>query len=202
MLQGTHARGAVELLRLWLTKRANVPSLRDVAVVANPFPTSLAPMRMSHLLRRDVLAGILGSGLFAWGCRSKDGTDVPEETIGPLVAPSELAARIDEVRANKIAVLYVGPDVLFDRGRIPGARKLGPLDSAEGRRMLAKALADLSPETEVVLYCGCCPVKSCPNVRPASAAARALGRKNIRVLDLPTRFGTDWTEKGYPVERG
>jgi hypothetical protein len=42
----------------------------------------------------------------------------------------------------------------------------------------------------------------CPNVRPASAALRALGRPNASVLDLPTRFADDWADNGYPVERG
>ena len=40
-----------------------------------------------------------------------------------------------------------------------------------------------------------------PLLATASAALRALGRPNARVLDLPTRFATDWADKGYPVER-
>lgn len=108
---------------------------------------------------------------------------------------------LEDVKAGKIAVLYVGPDTLFGRGHVPGARKVGAVDSDEGRRALSDALAKIPAETEIVLYCGCCPVKNCPNVRPASAALRTLGRPNARVLDLPTRFATDWTDKGYPVER-
>ena len=48
----------------------------------------------------------------------------------------------------------------------------------------------VAPAALVVLY-----------VRPASAALKELGRPNARVLDLPTRFATDWTDKGYAVER-
>ena len=155
---------------------------------------------MMHLLRRDFVAGLL-SGVVAAGCRSKDEAGAKDDAIGPLLAPAALAARIEEVKAGKIAVLYVGPDMLFGRGHVPGARKLGALDSDEGRHALSEALATIAVDTEVVLYCGCCPVKSCPNVRPASAAVRALGRPNARVLDLPTTFATDWTAKGYPVER-
>ena len=108
---------------------------------------------------------------------------------------------MDDVKAGKIVVLYVGPDMLFGRGHVPGARNVGPPDSAEGRRALTDVLAKIPPDTEIVLYCGCCPVRSCPNVRPASAALRALGRTNAHMLDLPTRFTTDWADKGYPVER-
>ena len=154
---------------------------------------------MSSLPRREFLAGVV-SVVLAAGCHSK-GDPSEEEAIGPLIAPGALAARLDDVKAGKIVVLYVGPDALFHRGHVPGARKIGEAGSDEGRRALSEALAKIPAATEIVLYCGCCPVRVCPNVRPASAALRALGRPNARVLDLPTRFADDWADKGYPVER-
>lgn len=176
-----------------------------------PFVASLAPTHMGSLLRRTFLSGILVS-IAAAACRSspregateKDttGKDATEkDALGPLLAPSTLAARMSDVEAGKIAVFYVGPPALFGRGHVPGARKMAPVDSEQGRRALADELARVPVETDIVLYCGCCPYRNCPNVRPASAIARALGRKNAYVLDLPTRFATDWTEKGYPVAR-
>ncbi len=153
----------------------------------------------ADVTRRSWLAGAMSFALV--GCRSKGDGAPAEEAIGPLLAPAALAARVDDIKSGKLAVLYVGPDALFGRGHVPGARKVGAVDSDEGRRALSDALAKIPAETEVVLYCGCCPVKNCPNVRPASAALRALGRPNARVLDLPTRFATDWADKGYPVER-
>jgi thiosulfate/3-mercaptopyruvate sulfurtransferase len=154
-----------------------------------------------HLPRRAFLTGIL-SGLLTAACRPKGEGVAAEEPLGPLLAPASLASRLEEVKAGRIAVLYVGPDMLFAHGHVPGARKLKALDSDEGRRALTTELAKIPADTEIVLYCGCCPVRNCPNVRPASAAVRALGRANAHVLDLPTRFAADWTEKGYPVERG
>ena len=136
------------------------------------------------------------------GCRSKGGSEPGgDEAIGPLLAPAALAARLDDVKSGKTVVLYVGPDALFGRGHVPGARNVGEAGDADGRRALAAALAEVPKEAEIVLYCGCCPVRSCPNVRPASAALRELGRANTRVLDLPTRFATDWADKGYAVEK-
>jgi len=159
-------------------------------------------MTMPYLRRRAFLAGAL-SAAFAAGCRSKgDGSSAESfETIGPLLSADALAARLDDVKTGKVAVLYVGPDILFGRGHVPGARKVGEAGSDEGGRALSAALSRIPPETEIVLYCGCCPVRNCPNVRPASAALRSLGRANAHVLDLPTRFATDWADKGYPVER-
>lgn len=166
----------------------------------NRYGFGLALKRVLPLPRREFLVGFF-SGLLGAGCRSKGDAGAADETIGPLLAPAALASRLDDVKGGKIAVLYVGPDTLFGRGHVPGARKVGAIDSDEGRRALSAALATISAGTEIVLYCGCCPVRNCPNVRPASAALRSLGRANARVLDLPTRFATDWTEKGYPVER-
>ena len=157
---------------------------------------------MPNLPRRQFLAAAFG-GILGASCRASSSGTSGDDTaaIGPLLSPATLAARIADVKSGKLVVLYVGPPVLFDKGRVPGARLIGALDSDEGRKGLQAALAGISKDTEVVLYCGCCPVKSCPNVRPASAAVRALGRPNAWVLDLPTRFATDWSEKGYPVER-
>ncbi len=148
--------------------------------------------------RRAFVAGALSAALAA--CKKGDDT-ATEASIGPLLAPSALAARVDDIKGGKVAVLYVGPDALFGRGHVPGARNVGAVDSEGGRRALSEALAAIPAETDIVLYCGCCPVRSCPNIRPASAALRKLGRANAHVLDLPTRFSTDWSDKGYPVER-
>lgn len=167
----------------------------------NPSASWVAPTRVTHLPRRDLVLGVVSVALVA-GCRRGSDTAPAEASLGPLVTAEALAARLADVEAGRIAVLYVGPDELFARGRVPGARNLGPVDSDAGRRALSEALSKLPGETEVVLYCGCCPVRSCPNVRPASAALRASGRANARLLDLPTRFTTDWADKGYPVERG
>jgi hypothetical protein len=149
--------------------------------------------------RRDFLLTAIST---AWlGCRPS-GVDANDEEIGPLLAPAALAARIDDAKSGKVAVLYVGPEALFKRGRVPGARNIGEAGTEAGRKALQSTFAQLPQETEVVVYCGCCPTRSCPNVRPASAMIRASRRANARVLDLPTRFGTDWADKGFPVEQG
>jgi hypothetical protein len=167
---------------------------------------------MTHLRRRAFVTGAALSVVgFAAACdKAKSGEPgkagepgaPASESIGPLLAPASLAGRMADVKEGKVAVLYIGPAKLFGQGRIPGARNVGEAGDDDGRRALSAALASVPKDTEIVLYCGCCPVRSCPNVRPASAALRALGRPNARVLDLPTRFATDWADKGYPVERG
>jgi hypothetical protein len=175
-------------------------------------------MAMHTLRRRAFVTGAALSALgFAAACQQSKPEALGEpgkgepgkggspaaasDAIGPLLAPAALAARVADIKSGKIAVLYMGPDHLFGQGHVPGARNIGEAGDDEGRRALTAALAAIPAETEIVVYCGCCPVRSCPNIRPASAALRALGRANARVLDLPTRFATDWKDKGYPVER-
>ncbi len=124
------------------------------------------------------------------------------EELGPFIAPSVLASRLGEIQGGTLAVLFVGPTNLFKLARIPGARDLGPIETARGKAALGQAFGELPPTTEIVLYCGCCPVKTCPNIRPASRAIRESGRKNVSWLDLPRYFGLDWRDMGYPVEKG
>jgi len=151
------------------------------------------------LRRRDLLTGALTVALAGIGCKS--GADGDDDSIGPTMSPAALSGRLADVASGKIAVLYVGPDELFARGHVPGAKNIGAVSSSVGKKALDRALAETPPGTEIVVYCGCCPVRNCPNVRPASRAIRASGRKNAHVLDLPTRFSTDWSDKGFEVER-
>lgn len=118
-----------------------------------------------------------------------------------MMPPAELAKRLDEVKSGKLVVLYVGPAALYEQARIPGARLLPEASTEAGRAALVRAVEATPKETEIVVYCGCCPYRSCQNVRPASQVLRASGRANAKYLDLPVNLKTDWTKKGYPVER-
>ena len=117
----------------------------------------------------------------------------------PLMEPADLNARLADVKAGKIAVLQVGPQILWHREHIPGSRWVGEAGTEEGLAAFQAAVKALPPDVEVVAYCGCCPVENCPNVRPAR---RALAdRPKSSVLNLPTNFRTDWTNHGYPIEK-
>lgn len=159
-------------------------------------------MRVTRRLlnRRRVLAGAASTlATLALGCDKRG--DAANDTIGPTIAPAELASRMSDVESGRVAVLYVGPEALFGRGHVPGARRLPPVETKEGERALAAALAALGQDVTAVVYCGCCPYRSCPNVRPASKILRESGRSKALVLDLPTSFKADWIDKGLPVQK-
>lgn len=117
-----------------------------------------------------------------------------------LIEPAVLAARLADARATKPAILYVGPKLLY-RARIPGAVFAGPTGQQNGLELFKQAAAKLPRDKEVVIYCGCCPWKQCPNIRPAFRVLGEMGFKQVRVLTLPTSFLQDWMEKGFPVEK-
>ena len=118
------------------------------------------------------------------------------------MAPSLLAARIEEVRAKLLPVWHIGPATLHAQRRIPGSRDVGEAGTRAGYAALLAALRALPPHGEVVLYCGCCPTTHCPNVGPADRAMRETATDHGVVLDLPTNLRVDWIDKGFPVEPG
>ncbi len=120
-------------------------------------------------------------------------------TSEDVIAPAKFAAVVAG-KGEKPPVYYVGPNVLYRSKHIPGAIFAGPAAKPEGIELLKQALKDVPRDREIVLYCGCCPIDQCPNLRPAFQAARGMGFKNVRVLMLPTSFGIDWVGKGYPYE--
>jgi thiosulfate/3-mercaptopyruvate sulfurtransferase len=118
-----------------------------------------------------------------------------------LIEPAELARELTG-RGKRPVVLYVGYPLLYAGGHIPGAHYLGPASTVAGLRALQEATKKLPADGEVVLYCGCCPMDRCPNIRPAFRLMEQLRFINVKVLDIAVNFPQDWTRKGYPVEKG
>ena len=123
-------------------------------------------------------------------------------TSSQVLQPEDLARALADPKGKKPAVVCVGLDYLYKNGHIPGADFHGPGANPEGLEDLKNWAKNVSKEQTVVVYCGCCPLFRCPNVRPAFRALRDMGFKEIKVLYLATDFTTDWAQKGYPVAKG
>jgi hypothetical protein len=117
-----------------------------------------------------------------------------------LMEPAALAAELES--AKPPVILCTAFSVLYRSKRIPHAIEAGPGSKPEGIALLKKAVADLPKDAGIVLYCGCCPMDRCPNIRPAYRALREMGFQHVRVLDIPTNMHADWFGKGYPAEAG
>ena len=117
------------------------------------------------------------------------------------VQPAQLNKDLSDPK-NAPMVLFVGFQRLYTAGRIRGAQYHGSGGNAEGLAQIKKWAASVPRATNLVIYCGCCPLDHCPNLRPAFTVLHELGFTRLRVLILPTSFGEDWAGKGLPFDHG
>jgi thiosulfate/3-mercaptopyruvate sulfurtransferase len=134
------------------------------------------------------------ASLASWG---QEGTADPWAS-GELLQPAELAKAIQSGKAP--IILSVAFPVLYRGKHIVHAINAGPTSKPEGIEALKNAVAGLPKDSDLVIYCGCCPMVKCPNIRPAYRALKELGFTHIRVLSLPTNLHTDWDGRDYPSE--
>ena len=123
-------------------------------------------------------------------------------TVAQIVQPAEFVHEITDKVATPPTILYVGFRSLFVGGHVPGAVYHGTASTDEGLGELKKWADSLPRSTNLVIYCGCCPLEKCPNIRPAFTTLNSMGFKKLRVLILPTSFAADWAGKGYPIVKG
>lgn len=117
-----------------------------------------------------------------------------------VVQPDVLAAVVATAKAP--IVISVAFPVLYRNKHIVHALDAGAGSKPEGIAAL-KALVGTAPKSaDIVIYCGCCPMDKCPNVRPAYSALKSMGFEHVRVLSIPTNMSADWYSHGYPAELG
>jgi hypothetical protein len=115
---------------------------------------------------------------------------------GHMIEPAELAHILQDTVAPHPLIYNIGP-----RDDIPTASEIGPVSKPEFLDTLRKKLSKLSRKSEIVIYCGCCPYKYCPNLKPAVELLKEMKFTSYKVLDLPRNIKSDWIDKGYPVEQ-
>jgi thiosulfate/3-mercaptopyruvate sulfurtransferase len=150
--------------------------------------------------RRSLLLGLAAAACGRSSGDAASGKAFPW-TPDRLLAPAELARRLPPAKDSP-TVLHVGPTSLFRGSHVPGALSTGEAGEADGLAELERRSAPLARDRELVIYCGCCPWKNCPNIRPAYEKLAQMRFANVRVLDLPTTFRAGWTDQGFPLEKG
>jgi len=121
-------------------------------------------------------------------------------TSAQTVQPNNLVKELADTKSAP-TVVFVGFQRLYTAGHIKSAQFHGSGGSAEGLAQLKTWATSLPRTTNLVIYCGCCPLERCPNLRPAFAALHEMGFTKLRALILPTSFAEDWAEKGLPYEK-
>ena len=111
-----------------------------------------------------------------------------------LMEPATLAKMMNDPAAQ-IPLLYnIGPS-----GHIKNAIDIGEGKKQESMEKLRKELSQLPKDTDIVIYCGCCPFKNCPNIRPAFNLLNDMEFTNHKLLNLSENLKVDWIDKGYPM---
>jgi len=117
------------------------------------------------------------------------------------VQPAALAKELENTKTAP-RVAFVGFGRLYSAGHIKGAEYHGTTSKEDGLKEFTTWASSLPRSTDLVIYCGCCPMDRCPNIRPAFKALQDLGFTKVRVLILPNDFATDWADKGLPYDKG
>ena len=120
--------------------------------------------------------------------------------VKEVVQPKEVAARLS-ANGTKPVIIQVGPNFLYRQNHIPGSVFGGQGNKPEGLEILKSVVEKVPKDSEIVLYCGCCPWDKCPNVNPAIAMLKQMGFAKVKVMMIPDTFKKDWTDQGYPVEQ-
>jgi thiosulfate/3-mercaptopyruvate sulfurtransferase len=138
----------------------------------------------------------------ASGAKGAQAAQADPWTSDQTVDPATLAKEISGPPSQRPTIVSVSPHALYLGGHIPGAMYQGPGFSSQAIEGLKRWAERLPRGTDLVVYCGCCPLVHCPNLRPAFRALQSMGFTHLRALILPTNFYTDWYAKGYPTEKG
>jgi len=100
-------------------------------------------------------------------------------TVAQTIQPAELASELGDKGGTPPAIVYVGFRTLFVGGHVPGATFHGSASTEQGLSDLKKWAEELPRTTNLVIYCGCCPLEKCPNIRPAFKFCDRLGRQRL-----------------------
>jgi hypothetical protein len=141
-----------------------------------------------------LLFGVLLFALLS-GC-TKSGNNSDPWTQSQLIESSELASIINDTSKKQPIVLDIG-----SFGGVKNSIRIGPARDNANLVKLRETLGKYSKDENIVIYCGCCPFKDCPNIRPAFNVLKELNFTNAKLLNLPHNLKTDWADKGYPMNR-
>jgi hypothetical protein len=147
-------------------------------------------MKKLRALSVSVLVAALMFALFSF-----QESPVPWDA-SQMVYPADLAQTLNDANAKKPVIICVGPVEKIKTA----LQTEHPASSLAGMEDLKYLLTKFSKTQEIILYCGCCKMKTCPNIKPAFEYLRDNGYKNAKVLYLPSNLDDNWKDLGYPME--
>jgi thiosulfate/3-mercaptopyruvate sulfurtransferase len=159
------------------------------------YPTTL--IRLCNFFPAFAAAGLLLTATTTTQAETKPASSVPSVN---LIQPADLAATLKGAKSHPV-MLQVGFRSMYDQSHIPGSAYAGPGNTPAGLQVLRDHVAKLAKDTDIVIYCGCCPWSRCPNIAAAYDTLQELGFTKVKVLYIADNFGADWVDKGYPATK-
>jgi len=159
-------------------------------------------LHSNYVLRFTGVAALLAlASVLIFLCADSIHAGTDPWTADQTVEPAALVKELENPKTAPM-VIFVGFGRLYSAGHIKGAQFHGTTGREDGLKEFTAWVSSLSRASNLVIYCGCCPMDHCPNIRPAFATLRDLGFHKVRVLLLPNDFATDWAGKGLPYDKG
>lgn len=112
-----------------------------------------------------------------------------------LIEPADLAKILKDPNAKQPVIINMGSTPM-----IKNAVSGGMGYSDEAMKELKRIAPGLDKNSMVVVYCGCCKLGNCPNVKLPYEYLKSLGFKNVKILNMETDIQADWIGKGYPMK--
>jgi thiosulfate/3-mercaptopyruvate sulfurtransferase len=116
-------------------------------------------------------------------------------TEDQLQDPEALANILRNTKASQPFIFNIGP-----MENIKGTTFIGPTKDKNNLAKLKQALASVPKDKIIIIYCGCCPFKVCPNIRPAFELLKEMKFTRPRLLNLEHNLKTNWIDPGYPMQ--
>jgi thiosulfate/3-mercaptopyruvate sulfurtransferase len=116
-------------------------------------------------------------------------------TEDQLQAPEALANILRNPKSQQPVIFNIGP--MED---IKGATNIGPTKDKKNLEKLKQALAKIPKDKTVIIYCGCCPIRVCPNIRPAFELLKEMKFSHPKLLNLEHNLKSNWIDAGYPMK--
>jgi hypothetical protein len=140
-----------------------------------------------------ILLFVITASAFAFNMLTRPSAAEPW-TAQQLLNPADLAKTLNNPKAPQPIIYSIGMQAI-----IKNSIEIGPAMMKDNLNNLKAKLEKLPKNSNIVIYCGCCPFDRCPNVRPPMELLKAMQFTNYKLLNLPQNIKVDWIDHGYPI---
>lgn len=133
--------------------------------------------------------------MFLWLGGLSAQTSTKPWTDDQLMNPEALANILRNPAAQQPLIFNIGP-----MENIKGATSIGPTKDKNNLAKLKQALSTIPKDRMVIIYCGCCPIRVCPNIRPAFVLLKEMKFTRPKLLNLEHNLKTNWIDLGFPMQ--